>query len=139
MTPLSSDPNDLLPLTPGHFLIGNSLTSLPQHDLRDIQTNRLSCWELAQQMRQHCWSRWDKEYINELLSSSKWQLQTDQISIKLGTMVMVKDDDLPSMKWKLVRIIENHRVDYGIVTTVNIKKCIWSLQTRVTKFVSSSN
>ncbi|XP_043475035.1 uncharacterized protein LOC122506784 [Leptopilina heterotoma] len=121
LTPLSSDPNDLLPLTPGHFSIGNSLTSLPQHDLRNILTNRHSCWELAQQMRQHFWSRWHKEYINELLSRSKWQSQTDQTNIKLGTMVMVKDDDLPPMKWKLARIIELHPGDDGIVRTVTIK------------------
>ena len=37
VTPLSSDTNDLLPLTPGYFLIGSPLTSFPQADLRDIQ------------------------------------------------------------------------------------------------------
>ena len=34
---LSSD----LPLTPGHFLIGEPLTSLPDNDLADIKINRL--------------------------------------------------------------------------------------------------
>lgn len=33
LTPLSSDPNDFEPLTPGHFLIGDSLISIPQFDL----------------------------------------------------------------------------------------------------------
>ena len=47
LTPLSSDPNDLLPLTPGHFLVGSSMTSLPQKDLRNIPEHRLSCWQLA--------------------------------------------------------------------------------------------
>ncbi|XP_033229007.1 uncharacterized protein LOC117180627 [Belonocnema kinseyi] len=36
LTPLSSDPDDLLPLTPGDFLIGTSLMSFPQKDLRNV-------------------------------------------------------------------------------------------------------
>lgn len=57
LTPLSSDPNDLLSLTPGHFLISSSLTSLPQADHRNVPANRLNCWQLAQQMRHHFWDR----------------------------------------------------------------------------------
>ncbi|XP_015190534.1 PREDICTED: uncharacterized protein LOC107074033 [Polistes dominula] len=44
LTPLSNDPNDLRALTPGHFLIGDSLISLPDHDYRDIPCGRLSQW-----------------------------------------------------------------------------------------------
>ena len=29
---MSNDPNDFSPLTPGHFLIGDSMISLPQED-----------------------------------------------------------------------------------------------------------
>ena len=43
LTPLSPDPNDFLPLTPGHFLIGKSMTSFPSRDLRTIPANRLNC------------------------------------------------------------------------------------------------
>ena len=57
LTPLSSDPNDLLPLTPGHFLTGSSITSFPEDDLSDTQIKRLSSWQVAQQMRQHFWER----------------------------------------------------------------------------------
>lgn len=42
LTPLSPDPNDLVALTPGHFLIGQELLTLPEFDLSDHQTNRLS-------------------------------------------------------------------------------------------------
>jgi len=46
LTPLSSDPSDLQPLTPGHFLISGPLTSLPEDDLSHINFNR-SSWSMA--------------------------------------------------------------------------------------------
>nr|CAI5839655.1 unnamed protein product [Callosobruchus analis] len=41
LTPLSNDPSDYLPLTPAHFLIGDSLASIPQADVRNENPNRL--------------------------------------------------------------------------------------------------
>ncbi|XP_033231659.1 uncharacterized protein LOC117182663 [Belonocnema kinseyi] len=41
LSPLSNDPNDLTPLTPGHFLIGDSLSALPQPDLIYVPRTRL--------------------------------------------------------------------------------------------------
>lgn len=60
LTPVSSDPIDLRPLTPGHFLISSPLTGLPEEDLNDVKPGRLSLWEHAQQMKQHFWRRWQK-------------------------------------------------------------------------------
>ncbi|XP_051168334.1 uncharacterized protein LOC127286082 [Leptopilina boulardi] len=46
LTPISTDTNDLIALTPGHFLKGNSLMSLPEPDFGNTPNNRLSTWEL---------------------------------------------------------------------------------------------
>nr|CAI5843843.1 unnamed protein product [Callosobruchus analis] len=40
--PASSDPNDLDPITPSHFLIGRTITSPNDHDYADIEQSRLS-------------------------------------------------------------------------------------------------
>ncbi|XP_011862076.1 PREDICTED: uncharacterized protein LOC105558778, partial [Vollenhovia emeryi] len=42
LVPLSSDPNDMNYLSPGHFLIGEPLNSFPTTDLSDINVNTLS-------------------------------------------------------------------------------------------------
>jgi hypothetical protein len=42
LIPMSEDPDDLAVLTPGHFLIGEPLNSLPEPDLTDVKINRLS-------------------------------------------------------------------------------------------------
>lgn len=62
---LSSDPNDLQALTPGHLLIGDSLVHIPQNDFREVPTGRLSSWQHAQQIKQHFWTRWRKEYLHQ--------------------------------------------------------------------------
>ena len=62
LSPLSSDPSDLEPLTSGHFLIGEPLTSLPDNNLTDININRLDRWEMVQRSVQEFWKQWAAEY-----------------------------------------------------------------------------
>nr|XP_042912421.1 uncharacterized protein LOC122272617 [Parasteatoda tepidariorum] len=46
ITPISSESNDLAPLTPGHFLTEQSLTSVPVRDYTPLPDNSLSRWNL---------------------------------------------------------------------------------------------
>lgn len=57
LTPLSNDPSDLHPLTPGHFLIGDAITAIPEHNLMDLSMNRLTRYQLLIQIKQHFWVR----------------------------------------------------------------------------------
>ncbi|XP_033229513.1 uncharacterized protein LOC117181054 [Belonocnema kinseyi] len=121
LTPLSSHPDDLLPLNPGHFLIGTPLTTLPQADLRNVSVNRLSCWELAQQMRHQFRDRWHKEYLNEQIARSKWKTSSNQDNVKIGTLVVNKEDNILSMTWKLGRITAINPGSDGVVRTVTVR------------------
>ncbi|XP_033221170.1 uncharacterized protein LOC117175573 [Belonocnema kinseyi] len=64
LSPISNEPNDIIPLTPGHFLMGDSLAAIPQHDLREICQTRLDRYQHIQFMLQHFWQRWQKEYLS---------------------------------------------------------------------------
>lgn len=119
LTPISTDPNDLLVLTPGHFLIGDSLTSLPELDFSSTPSNRLSNWQHIQKLRRDFWARWYKEYLNELNIRHKWT--TGDHSIKEGTIVLLKEDNLPPMQWVLARVIATYPGADGIVRTVTVK------------------
>ena len=68
LTSISTDPNDLPVLTPGHFLIGDTFTNIRERDIRTTQTNSLSSWQRIHQLKQDFWSRWYREYLNELSS-----------------------------------------------------------------------
>ncbi|KAK9510615.1 hypothetical protein O3M35_005360 [Rhynocoris fuscipes] len=61
LIPLSTDPNDFSTLTPGHFLIGDSLTAIIEPDLTTYKANALSRWRRIQQLSQHFWRRSIKE------------------------------------------------------------------------------
>ncbi|XP_011169987.1 uncharacterized protein LOC105202989 [Solenopsis invicta] len=50
---LSDDPDDIAALTPGHFLVGSPLTAVPEPSLLELPANRLTRWQLLQQMRDH--------------------------------------------------------------------------------------
>ena len=121
ITPISSDHNDLLALTPGHFLIGDALKGLPEHDFSPLPSNRLSAWQLISKIRQDFWKRWHKEYLNELNIRSKWNDNGDEV--KIGMLVLLEEDNLPSLQWALGRIHEIHSGKDNITRAVTVKTC----------------
>ncbi|XP_039309629.1 uncharacterized protein LOC113004665 [Solenopsis invicta] len=119
ITSLSSDPNDLLVLTPAHYLIGKPLTTLPEGDVSCVPANRLSVWQHISKVRQDFWARWNLEYLNELQIRNKWT--KDGPKLETGTIVCIKDKNLPCNQWTLGRIVETHPGTDGIVRAATIK------------------
>ncbi|XP_063976214.1 uncharacterized protein LOC135162054 [Diachasmimorpha longicaudata] len=119
LTPMSSDPNDLSALTPAHFLIGDTFTNLPEPNFIETPSNRLSSWQHIQKLKQDFWNRWHKEYLNELNVRKKWAKGDHQI--KTGSIVVIRDDNLPPLKWKLGRVISVHPGEDGIIRSVQLK------------------
>ncbi|KAH0812042.1 hypothetical protein GEV33_010749 [Tenebrio molitor] len=120
ITPMSNDPLDFEVLTPGHFLIGKSLTAPVETNLRPVPDNRLSRWQRIEQLRQHFWARWTREYISTLQKRSKWRTQPSN-TISEGTMFLIADDNLPPLLWKLGRILETHPGPDNRVRVVTIR------------------
>ncbi|XP_043258045.1 uncharacterized protein LOC122400588 [Colletes gigas] len=120
LTPLSSDPNDFLALSPSHFLIGDSLACLPEHDLVDIQINKLSLWQHIQKIKQHFWKRWQVEYLQELHTRSKWHTGNNT-GIKEGILVSIKDANSPPLQWQLGRVVAVHPGEDNVVRVVTVR------------------
>ncbi|CAK9799871.1 hypothetical protein ANTQUA_LOCUS2267 [Anthophora quadrimaculata] len=120
ITPLSSDPSDYTALTPGHFLIGDAITNIPERDFSADNTGRLAHWQHIQQIKQHFWTRWRKEYLNELTVRQKWH-QVKEANIQEGSLVVIKEDNVPPFYWPLGRIVEKHPGKDGNTRVVTIK------------------
>ncbi|XP_050312874.1 uncharacterized protein LOC126747937 [Anthonomus grandis grandis] len=129
---LSQDPCDATALTPAHFIIGDTLTAIPDHDFSDCNENRLLRYQRLQRMLQHFWTRWAKEYVSTLQERVKWKENCQQM-IKVGALVICKEDGLPPLKWRLGRIIEVHPGSDGIVRSVTFKTSLGVLKRPVVK------
>ena len=119
LTAISNDPNDLLALTPGHFLINDSLTNIPAQNFSSLPKNRLSAWQLMTKIREDFWTRWHKEYINNLNVRPKWT--NKRPNLQIGELVLIKNENSPSLMWPLARIIELHPGNDGTVRAVTLK------------------
>ncbi len=119
LIPASADPNDLSALTPAHFLVGSSLVSVPEHDHLDTKLNRLQRWDLVQQRQQLFWKRWSNEFITRMQQRPKWCRTSE--NLKVGQLVIVKDERLPPLKWKLGRVLLVHPGADGQVRVATVK------------------
>jgi hypothetical protein len=118
LTPMSEDPTDLSVLTPGHFLIGRPLIAKPERRHLKINENRLDKYNRLQQVQQRFWDAWYHEYLH--------QLQTRPVGFRekqdfeIGQLVLLKDDNLPTMKWLTGRIIHIYPTKDGITRRVKV-------------------
>ncbi|XP_018571541.1 uncharacterized protein LOC108911166 [Anoplophora glabripennis] len=119
LSPISASPIDLTPLTPAHFLIGCPLTSLPDRELENVPTNRLVRYQRIQQTVQHFWSRWKKEYLSELHQRQKNHRGPQFVNV--GDLVLLRDENLPPLRWRLGRVKELHPGAHGIARVITIQ------------------
>ncbi|XP_055585541.1 uncharacterized protein LOC129738386 [Uranotaenia lowii] len=119
LCPLSDDPNDFEALTPGHFLIGAPMMTLPDPDYKEVPINRLGRYELIQQRTQHFWNRWTNEYLVELHRYTT--TDPKQVTLKVGQIVILRDQLLPPVRWPLARIETLHPGEDGITRVVTIR------------------
>ncbi|XP_029167401.1 uncharacterized protein LOC114937893 [Nylanderia fulva] len=116
---LSDDPDDVSALTPGHFLIGAPLLAIPEPLQEDEPGSSRSRWQHLQQMRDHFWGRWSKEYIHGLTSRPKWL--KNETAPHIGALCLVRSEISPPSRWPLARITKLHHGDDGVVRVVTIK------------------
>jgi len=118
LTPISNDPSDLRALTPGHFLIGAPLASVPEPDLSAVPDNRLKHWHQVQAFHQRIWKRWHQEYLNTLQQRTKWTQKSKNLQV--GDLVLVQLNT-PPLTWPLARVTAVNPGSDGVVRVVNLK------------------
>ncbi|XP_043284946.1 uncharacterized protein [Venturia canescens] len=93
---MSDDPDDFSALTPGHFLIGEALNSVPEPSLTSTPELKLPRWAQIQRKFQLIWQRWSSDYLQHGLATSKWRHPRNEIQV--GSLVLITDERLPPSK-----------------------------------------
>lgn len=120
LTALTDDPNDLRALTPAHFLIMEELVAPPQFQYAtegDLQGRKL--WEQRQELLKHFEQRWINEYLTTLQERKKWRREKE--NVKVGQLVLLKDENQPPSHWKMARIREVHPGKDNLVRNVVVE------------------
>ncbi|GBM66234.1 hypothetical protein AVEN_27917-1 [Araneus ventricosus] len=119
LTPLSADVDDLEVLTAAHFLIGRPITAIVEPSLIDFETDRLNVWQRITKSVQTIWKRWSLSYLNGLQQRKKWVV--DNENLKIGDMVLIREENLPPCKWLLGRAIALYPGQDNKVRVVDVK------------------
>ena len=120
LMPLNSPDDDgIAVLTPGHFLVGQPLSILPDQFATSAKHSTLRRWHLCQLMIHSFWRRWSTEYINLLNKYNKWRSKTRNLSI--GDIVVLKEENTIPTKWPLGRIVAVYPGTDGLVRVVDVR------------------
>ena len=121
MSPLTENPAELLPLTPGHLLRGAPLIAPPEApEVPPLESlSYIKRWDRLKALQHIFARRWKTEYVIELQRRVKWK--TEQHNIKPNDFVIVVDDLLPPTEWRLGRINKVVSGKDGKVRVVEIK------------------
>ncbi|GFW50233.1 integrase catalytic domain-containing protein [Trichonephila clavipes] len=133
LSPLSSDPNDLNPLTPGHFLTNCAISSFPGPYTASDSLSYHSRWKLIQSLRDKFWNRWSTEYLIHLQTRAKWSEQNP--NLMENQLVLLKDPNTKPLDWPMGRILEVFPGSDGLVRVVNVKTSTGILKRAITKVV----
>ncbi|XP_072761228.1 uncharacterized protein [Anoplolepis gracilipes] len=131
LSPLIDDPDDLQALTPAHFLIGGSLSTISEPSLKSEKISHLSRWQLTRQMLESFWAHWSKECLQRHLAIYKWNKETPPL--QEGSFVLVVDERYPPSKWPLGRVTHTHPGKDGKVRVVTIRTHTSTFKRPITK------
>ncbi|GFW45601.1 DUF5641 domain-containing protein [Trichonephila clavipes] len=63
-------------------------------------------WDIVQKLKLNFWKRWQMDYLNSIQGRTKWKSGTS--NIKIGDVVIIKEDNLPPSVWPLGKVISTH-------------------------------
>lgn len=119
--PLSDDCDDLQALTPGHFLVGESLIvpTAFEVEAEPKAIGIVKAFRLRQKIVQNFWDRWRLDYLHTLQERKKWRKEKENLTI--GTMVLLMEERTPPAAWSIGRIVAIKPGKDGLVRTVDIR------------------
>ena len=127
LTFVGTDVENKVPLTPNHFLAGQGYQGLDSRVLEDPESVSVESLCLRQQeMLQRLedfWRIWSNEYLRNLPPA--FQKFRKEGNVQLGSVVLIREDNVPRLKWCLGVVEKLHFGKDGVVRAVDLRtsKC----------------
>jgi hypothetical protein len=102
ITYVSSDCNDLYPLTPNHFMHGQAGGKFAVEATQEENYNPRKRWHRIQQLIGQVWKRWRKELLPSLNNRKKWFHPTRNVQV--GDIVLIIEPGADRCDWPLGRL-----------------------------------
>ena len=122
LTFVGDEVDSINPLTPSHFLIGrNAGFQIEVSEDEEVVSQRaLSDREIVRQGHlNQFWLMWSKDYLRNLPPTIN-RLQAKG-AVQEGSLVLVREDNIPRMKWPLGLVTQVYPGKDGIVRTVQLR------------------
>lgn len=140
LTYISSDVDDLEPLTPAHLLYGRRIIPLPYLSVEEDELDDPNFGSESAVMKRakiqalilkHFWTRWKSEYLTTLREFHKTTGNNIQ-QVKVGDVVLVHDDT-PRVNWKCAVIESVIRGNDGLIRAASIRTATGKTTRPITK------
>ena len=131
LTNVACQPDNEEPLTLNHFLIQCPYSSLPSGNFGDQQPASFKNWKHVQQLMNHVWRRFIKEYLPTLIKRFKWT-ENNQPPLNIGDVVWVLKDLTLRGIWPLGRVVITSPGRDGEVRVAKLKTAYGSFVPPVT-------
>ena len=96
LTPVSSDPKDLNPLTPNDILLSRN-SSIPAGLFKRDGLHSRKLWRQSQYFAEQFWIRWRRQYAP--LLQERTSCQRPKQNLAVGDVVVLVDNSVPRGKW----------------------------------------
>ena len=132
LTKVSTDVNDMAPLTPNHLLLMKEGPKAPAGNYSKAEMYRRR-WKFVQHLAHQFWIRWLREYLPELQRRNKWYKK--RRNVEIGDLVLIADENTPRGLWPLGRVVSVNEGRDGLVRSARVKTKASELVRPVTKLV----
>ena len=116
-----SDPDNIQILSPANLLTMKSNVILPPPGT--FQKEDLYCrrrWRRIQHLSNEFWSKWRKEYLQQLQTRTKWSTNTKR-EAKVGDVMLLKDENSQRNNWKMAVVTKTQAGSDSVVRSVTIR------------------
>lgn len=119
LTNVPVDPHEPEAITPNHIILGSSSGVKPSGVFSDDVLILRKNWKISQQVAQHFWTRWLREYVPIITRRSKWFTKAKPIEV--DDIVLIADEKSARNSWPLGRVISTQPSKDGQTRSATIQ------------------